>query len=52
MLKRASPPTPSSYMGETGNTGDVVHNLRYGEALLEEALSQMGASFKIPFYFM
>ena len=45
-------PTPSSRAGDAGNTGDVVHDLRDEVALLEEALSQMGASSKMPFHFL
>ena len=45
-------PTPSSCVGKAGYTGDVICDLRDEVALLEEALSQMGASFKMPFYFV
>ena len=45
-------PTPSSHVGEAGNTGDVVHDLRDKVASLEEALSEMGASSKMPFHFV
>ena len=38
-------------MGEAGDTGDVVHNFRDEMALLEDTLSQMGASSKTPFHF-
>ena len=51
MLKRASP-TPSSHANEAGDTGDVVCDLRDKVALLEEALSQMGSSSKMPFHFV
>ena len=44
-------PTPSSHADETGNTGDVVCDLRDEVALLEEALSQMGTSSKMAFHF-
>ena len=44
-------PTPSSCVGEAGDTGDVVCDLRDEVASLEEALSQMGASSKMPFCF-
>ena len=44
-------PTPSSCAGEPGETGDVVHDLRDEVALSEKALSQMGASSKMPFCF-
>ena len=37
-------PTLSSHVGEAGNTGDVVFDLRDEMASLKEALSQMGAS--------
>ena len=43
--------TPSSHTCEAGDTGDVVHDLRDEVASLEEALSQMGASSKMPFHF-
>ena len=46
--------TPSSHLdeaGDTGDTGHVVYDLRDEVALLEEALSQMGASPKMPFHF-
>ena len=39
-------------MGEKGNTGDVVGDLRDEVASLEEALSQMGVSSKMPFLFV
>ena len=42
-------PTPSSHAGETGNTGDVDHDLSDEVASLEEALSQMGTSSKCHF---
>ena len=42
-------PTPLSHVGEAGNTGDVVCDLRDVVASLEEALSQMDTSSKIPF---
>ena len=44
-------PTPSSHVGEVGDTGDAVHDLRDEMALLEDALLQMGTSSKMPFYF-
>ena len=44
-------PTPLSHAGETGDMGDVVHDLRDAVASLEEALSQMGASSMTPFHF-
>ena len=37
-------------MGEAGDTGEVVHDLRDEVALLEEALSQMGTSSKMLFH--
>ena len=40
-----------SYVGEAGNTSDVVHSLRDELPSLEEALSQMGTSSKMPFHF-
>ena len=43
--------TPSSHVVEAGDTGDVVHDLRDEMASLEEALSPMGASSKMPFHF-
>ena len=42
---------PSSHASEAGNTGDDVHDLREEVASLEEELSQMGVSSKIPFCF-
>ena len=45
-------PTLSSHAGEADNKGDVVWNLRDERALLEDALSQMGTSSKMPFHFM
>ena len=44
-------PTPSSHVGEADNRGDVVCDLRDEVASLGEALSQMGASSKMPFCF-
>ena len=52
MLRRVSPPPPSSHVGEAGNTGDVGHDLRDEVASLEDTLLQMGASSKMPFCFM
>ena len=43
--------TLSSHVGEAGDTGDVVSDLRDEVASLEESLSQMGASSKMPFHF-
>ena len=37
-------------MGEAGDTGDVVHDLRDEVASLEDALSQMGTSSKMPYH--
>ena len=45
-------PTPSSHVGEAGDTGDVVCDLRDEVASLEDALSQMGTSSKMPFCIM
>ena len=44
--------TPLSHMGETGNTNDVLCDLRGEVASFVDALSQMGASSKIPFHFI
>ena len=44
--------TPSPHAGEASNMGDVVSDLRDEVALLEEALSQMGASSKMPYHFV
>ena len=44
-------PTPLFHVGETGNTGDVVHDLKDKVASLENTLSQMGTSSKMPFHF-
>ena len=35
-----------------GEAGDVVHDLRDEVASLEEVLSQMGTSSKMPFHFV
>ena len=43
--------TLSSHADEAGDTGDVVVDFRDEVASLEDALSQMGSSFKIPFCF-
>ena len=51
MLKHASPPFHHLVWGEAGNRGDVVCDLRDEVASLEEALSQMGTSSKMPFCF-
>ena len=51
MLKRVSP-TLSSHVGEAGDTGYVVYDLRDEVASLEEALSQMGTSSKMSFHFV
>ena len=50
--QKAISPTLSSCVGEAGDTGDVVYDLIDEVASLEEALSQMGASSKMPFQFM
>ena len=44
-------PTLSSHVSEAGDTGDVVHDLRDEVASLEDALSIMGTSSKMPFHF-
>ena len=44
--------TLSSHAGEAGDTGDVVHDLRYEVASLVEAISQIGTSLKMPFCFV
>ena len=46
------PPTLSSYVGKAGDTDNVVHDLRNEVASLEDVLSQMDASSKMPFHFM
>ena len=45
-------PSMSSCAGEADNTGDVVHVLRDEVASLEDTLSQMGTSSKMPFHFV
>ena len=45
-------PTLSSCVGEAGNTGDVVYDLRDKVASLEEALSHMDTSSQMPFCFV
>ena len=50
-VQKGISPTPSSCAGEAGDMGDVVHDLRDEVASLEEALSQMVASSKMPFHF-
>ena len=45
-------PTPSSCVGEAGDTDHVAHDLRDEVASLEDTLSQMGTSSKMPFNFM
>ena len=52
LLKKGIFPTLLSHAGKAGNTGDVVCDLGDEVASLEEALSQMGASSKMPFCFM
>ena len=42
-------PTPLAYVAEAGDTGDVVCDLRDEVALMEDSLSQMGTSSKMPF---
>ena len=44
-------PTLSSFAGEAGDTGDVLQDLMDEVASLKEALSQMGASSKMPIHF-
>ena len=48
---KGASPTPSSHIGEAGDTGDAVHKLGDDVALLEEELSQMGTPSKMPFRF-
>ena len=43
--------TLSSPVGEAGDLGDAIQDLRDEVASLEEALSQMGASSQMPFQF-
>ena len=45
-------PTPPSCVGEAGDIGDVVHDLRDEVASLEDTLSQIGASSKLPLHFV
>ena len=45
-------PTLLSHVGEAGDTGDVVRDLRDEVASLEDTLSQMGTSSKMPFHFV
>ena len=42
-------PTPSSHVGEAGDRDYVVHDLRDEVASLEDVLSIMDASSKMPF---
>ena len=44
--------TLSSHVDEAVDTGDVVCDLRDEVSSLEEALSQIGTSSKMPFHFM
>ena len=45
-------PTLLSHVGEAGDQCDAVQDLRDEVASLEEALSQMGTSSQMPFWFM
>ena len=49
--QKGTSPFPLSHAGEASDTGDVVHDLRDEVTSLEEALSQMGTSYKMPFHF-
>ena len=49
--QKGASPTPSSHGSEVGDTGDTAPDQMEEVASLEEALSQMGASSKIPFQF-
>ena len=49
--QKGASPTLLSHGGETGDTGEAVHNLRDDVAWLEEGLSQMGTPSKMPFRF-
>ena len=51
-VQKGISPTPSSYVSETVDTGDVVHDWRDDMASLEEAISQMDTTSKMPFHFM
>ena len=50
--QRGISPILSFHAGEAGDMGDVGHNLRDEVALLEDILSEMGASSKMPFCFV
>ena len=52
MNKRAPPPTPLSHRGEACDTGKAVQHLRYDVDLVEEGMSEIGTSPKMPFRFM
>ena len=45
-------PTPLSHVGEAGNRGDVVCDLWDEVTSLEDTLSQIGTSSKMPFCFV
>ena len=50
--QKSASSTPSSHRGEAGSTGDAVQDLRDDVDSLEEGMSQMGASPKMPFRFI
>ena len=49
--QKGASPTPSSHGGEVGDTGNTAPDQKEEVASLEESLSQMGASSKMPFHF-
>ena len=51
MDAQKSAPTPSSHRDEATDTGKAVQDLRNDVDLLEEGMSQVGTSPKIPFRF-
>ena len=52
MLKKGIYPLYLLMVGEAGDTGDVVHDLRDEVASMEETLSEIGTSSKTAFHFV
>ena len=50
--KKSTSPTPLSHRGVAGDMANGIHNLKDDVDSLEERMSQMGTSFKMPFRFM
>ena len=50
--QKSTSSTPSSHRGKAGDTGNAVHDQKDDVDLLEEGMSWMVASPKMPFSFM